>query len=379
MATLNIAFVCSNAQPIRATTHKGTEIFVRILLEYLTRSDTPMNITAFASSDSVLPVLIDSLGFPGTSIDPTILDEKKVIFELALISKAFGKQSEFDLYHIHIGDGDIVLPFAQFIQKPILITIHHLYNLPYIQRYFPLFKSLPNVYFVSASDAQKKLLPDLPYAGTIHHGIEEDDFIYNEKGGDAMLWAGRGIPTKGVDQAFEIARHTKKKLNTHVIRKKESMEWLERTIHQSRDMMMTKQVSISYDTDRSKLVHAYQQSKILLFTTIAEEVFGLVLIESMACGTPIVAYAKGAIPEVVVDGVTGFLVNPSDDDIRGNFCIKETGIEGLKKAVERIYAMSERDYAFMRRACRTHVENHFTASRMAQEYEKLYKKIVGKK
>lgn len=379
MNTISVAFVCSNAQPIRATTHKGTEIFVHILLEYLTRSETDITITAFASSDSILPVPVVSLGFPATSIDPTIPDEKKVIFELALIARAFSMQSEYDLYHIHIGDGDLILPFAQYVKKPIIITIHHLYDLPYITRYFPLFKDFRNVYFVAASEAQKKLIPDLAYAGTIHHGIETEEFAYDKNGGDSLLWAGRGVPTKALDHAIDIARSTKKILNACVIRKKESIEWLETTVYKAHDLTLRRQLSITYDVDREKLIHEYQHSKALLFTTLAEEIFGLVLIEAMACGTPIIAYAKGAVPEVVVDGVTGFLINPSEDDIRGNFCIKETGIEGMKKAVERLYNMSTSDYAFMRKACRTHVEHHFTAKRMAEDYARLYKEIVNRK
>jgi glycosyltransferase involved in cell wall biosynthesis len=110
-----------------------------------------------------------------------------------------------------------------------------------------------------------------------------------------------------------------------------------------------------------------------------EEPFGLTLIESMACGTPVIAFARGSVPEIIEDGKTGYIVNSSEDDKRGDFVIKKTGIEGLCEAVERIYDMSEEGYRQMRKNCRAHVENNFTVERMVDQYEALYKEILAKK
>jgi glycosyltransferase involved in cell wall biosynthesis len=101
------------------------------------------------------------------------------------------------------------------------------------------------------------------------------------------------------------------------------------------------------------------------------------MIEAMACGTPIVAYARGSVPEVVVDGETGFIVNTTNEDIRGDFIIKKTGIEGLCEAVNRIYAMPRDEYMLMRRKCRMRVEEHFTSDKMASNYIDLYKKVLS--
>lgn len=98
----------------------------------------------------------------------------------------------------------------------------------------------------------------------------------------------------------------------------------------------------------------------------------------MSCGTPIIAYAKGAIPEIIDDGVTGFIVNSSDDDIRGEWIVKKTGVDGLCEAIEKIYSMPEGEYQKMRQNCRTHVEKNFTARRMVEEYLKIYKEVVSK-
>ena len=107
-----------------------------------------------------------------------------------------------------------------------------------------------------------------------------------------------------------------------------------------------------------------------------EESFGLTLIEAMSCGTPVVAYAKGAIPEVIKDGITGFIINESEADIRGDWIIKKTGIEGLKEAIEKIYALPEKEYLAMRKACREHIEKNFTLEKMTQSYIEVYKKLI---
>jgi len=102
------------------------------------------------------------------------------------------------------------------------------------------------------------------------------------------------------------------------------------------------------------------------------------MIEAMACGTPVVAYARGSVPEVIKDGETGFIVNSSEEDKRGDWIVKKTGIEGLCEAVEKIYAMPKNQYIEMRKNCRKHVENNFTVEKMVNNYEKVYREIIDK-
>jgi glycosyltransferase involved in cell wall biosynthesis len=119
--------------------------------------------------------------------------------------------------------------------------------------------------------------------------------------------------------------------------------------------------------------------KLFIFPTRWEEPFGLVLVEAMACGTLVVTFACGSVPEVIKDGETGFIVNSSEEDKRGDWIVKKTGIEGLCEAVERIYSMPEEQYRQMRRACQAHVENNFTVEKMVDEYEKIHKQILEKR
>ncbi len=370
---MKVAFICSNFVSIKKNAKKGTEIFGYILIDSLVKSGQDLDITVFASGDSKLPAKIESVDYHCSTSDKSIMQKNKhVIFELALLSKAFQMQDSFDLYHINIGDGDIALPFAPFVKKPILITLHYTQAAEYVNKYFSLFKQFNNVSFVSISNAQRNFFPDLNYAGTIYHGIETDKFIFSPLGGENIMWAGRGVPDKGLEGILEVLKKTKRKTQLFILRKEEDIEWLSQQVSDLRRLIPRDDLFIEFDKDRFGLVPYYQRSKLFLFPLQWEEPFGLTLIESLSCGTPVVAFARGSVPEIVKDGETGFLVNPSDTDIRGDWIIKKTGIDGLCEAVEKIYSMEAEKYRQIRRNCRASTENLFSADRMAKDYLKAY-------
>mgnify|MGYP001594544530 CR=1 FL=1 len=377
---MRIAIVCSNYFNIRKETANGTAIFDYSFITELVKHTKSENlaITAFASGNSKLPVKTISIdNNPSSANEELIASGKNTLYEQALLSKAFSIQDQFDLYHINIGDGDIALPFSPFVKKPILITIHHAHDADYMRKYFSLFRKAQNVFFISASNAQRKLLPDLNYMATIYHGVDHEIFSFNKEGGESIMWAGRAIPEKGVDIAVEVAQELKHDAKLFGIPRNEYQAWLQKTVLDKINKANSS-TNISFTTghDRFQLVREFQTSKVFLFPVSYEESFGLVLIESMSCGTPVIAYAKGSIPEIIKDGETGFIVDPSDGDKRGNWTIKKTGIEGLSEAVEKIYSMSTDEYSKMRQACQNHVIQHFTIERMIREYLTAYKKII---
>src|SRR3989344_8119078 len=299
---MKIAIVCSNNLSLKKDTKKGTEIIVHTFISNLAKyqKDNDLQITAFASGDSDLPVKIESIGYhPSANNEHIVKAGKHIIFELALLSKAFSLQESFDLYHINIGDGDIALPFAPFVKKPILITLHYTQEAEYIDKYFSLFRRLNNVSFVSISKAQRKFFPDLNYAGTIYHGIETEKFKLDQKGGESMMWAGRGVPDKGLETILEVLKETKRKVKLFPLKRAEHLEWLNKRLTELKDLMPSQDIFIEFDKDRFELVNHYQSSKLFLFPIQWEEPFGLVLIESMACGTPVVAFARGSVPEII--------------------------------------------------------------------------------
>lgn len=375
---MRIAIVCSNFTSISKGAKKGTEIFDYILINNLAKEDKNLDITAFASGDSILPIKTESIDFhPSVSDKSIIQKDKHIIFELALLSKAFSMQDNFDLYHINIGDGDIVLPFARFVDKPVLITLHYTQDTGYVNKYFSLFSNLNNVSFISVSNAQRNFFPFLNYAGTIYHGIETEAFEFDPKGGESIMWAGRGVPDKGLNEVLQVLKRIRKKARIFPLKKEEHIEWLKEQVADLKTSIADDNLLIEFDKDRLDLITHYKSSKLFLFPISWEEPFGLVLIESLSCGTPIVAFARGSIPEIIKDGKTGFIVNPSETDIRGDWTTKKTGIDGLCEAIEKIYSMSEEKYQEMRSNCRNLVEKSFSAKQMAQEYLKVYRKIVA--
>lgn len=375
---MKVAIICSNLFNIDKTNKTGTGVFSDVLINSLAKTkDKNCSITVFASGESSLPIKIESVDIYPSSHDPKIIKNgKHIMFELALISKAFVNQDKFDVFHVNIGDGDLILPFAAFVKKPILITLHNIYNEDYTRKYFSLFKNNKNVFFISVSNYQRKLLPKLNYIETIYHGVDTDEFKFNLNGGDSIMWAGRLIPSKGPDAVIRLAKKLKYKTKLFGVVKNEFEDWFKQNIKKSvpagKNMSA---ISLHLNYERYRLIKQFQTSRLFLSPILCEESFGLVFIESMSCGTPIVSFARGATTEIIQDGKTGFLVNPSNDDIRGNWIVKKTGFAGLCEAVEKIYSMQDNEYKKMRQACREQVEQNFSIETMTEKYLNVYKKI----
>ncbi len=380
---MNVAILNSNFVKINQYTKKGSEIFDYILITNLAKlaRKNGLKLTAFASGNSRLPVKTESINYYSSLEDKNIGVEYHKIFEMSLISKAFSMQNKFDIYHANLGNGEMILPFARFVKKPIVVTMHGSIDECFSKKFFSQFKDLKNVFFVSISNSQRRSMPDLNYIRTIYHGIDIDNsFKFNEKGDGYILWTGRAIPDKGLDIVLSVIKKTRKKAKIFPIIKEEYLIWLHREILKKRNLInQVVKIGIDFDVNRKELVTHYQNSKLFLFPVQTEEPFGFVLIESLACGTPVVAFARGSVPEVIKDGETGFIVNPSDTEIRGNWIIKKTGLDGLCEAVERIYSMPLAEYQKMRVACRQHAEKNFSVERMVNEYIDVYKEILSGK
>src|SRR3989338_9134674 len=143
---MKIGIICTNLFNIDEKNKTGSGIFNHILINYLSKLKTKNHrIVVFASGKSKLPLKVESIDLDPSSDNKKIIDHNKhVMFELALISKAFRMQDKFDVYHVNIGDGDLVMPFADFVKKPILITLHNIINEEFTRKYFSLFKDRKN-------------------------------------------------------------------------------------------------------------------------------------------------------------------------------------------------------------------------------------------
>jgi len=187
---------------------------------------------------------------------------------------------------------------------------------------------------------------------------------------------GRINYTKGVDLGIEAAEKTKHKLVLASYLDHGDIPYYKTEIESH---FANKIVSNIGEMKNKKTKSKFLgNAKLFLFPIRWDEPFGIVMIEAMATGTPVIAYALGSVPEVIKDGQTGFIVNASSDDIRGNWIVKKTGVQGLCEAVERIYSLPQDKYLEMRKACRSHVEKHFTVDTMVDKYIKVFEEVISK-
>lgn len=260
---------------------------------------------------------------------------------------------------------------------PIVATIHNpadSYSVPMVDALC----EYKNIHFVAISDRQKKLY-GLKNAFTVYHGIDTSLWTYTSNIGNQLLSVGRIMPQKGHEDAVSVAQ--KLKLPLRIVGKiyydrADRKEYYERKIRPHVDGTM---IHIDGIVQHGNMNKVYGKGLALLFPVKWEEPFGLVMLEAMACGTPVVAYARGSVPEVVEDGVTGYIVNPSEtgSQNKGNFIIKKSGLEGLVEAVERLCVMPKAEYLKMRENCRKRVVENFSIDKMVKSYIGVYRKILG--
>ncbi len=274
--------------------------------------------------------------------------------------------------------------FNTFLFEKPVITIGHFsidLNLEYYSKNFQI---PSNLFFIFPSKSQYEKSDFIPETQKkyIPHGIPLANFDLNQKGGNEIIWLSRihRFTNKGLIEAIKVASLIRRKLTAYGYLELSSVDYFNKKI---KPLLNSQFIELnlhkpSHNLSKEQKKEILKNGKLFLFPIQWEEPFGLVMIESMACGTPVIAFARGSVPEVIKDGETGFIVNPSDDDIRGNWIIKKTGIDGLCEAVERIYSMPEKEYQEMRYNCRKHVEKHFTVERMVDDYIKVYQEVIKK-
>lgn len=225
--------------------------------------------------------------------------------------------------------------------------------------------------YVSISDAQRRPMPEMNFIGTAYHGINIPEYSYSSQQGEHLYFVGRLVPEKGLHTAMTVAEGHRLVVATNVPKNGERNEYYDTQIAHR---IGTGGVQMVGAISREKNLEYMRGAKALLFPIEWEEPFGMVMIEAMACGTPVIAYNRGSVAEVIQDNVTGFIVDPDDADRpgRGTWTVKKTGAAGLIEAIQRIGGIS-------REACRRYVESRFTRERMVQDYERVYTQLSARK
>jgi glycosyltransferase involved in cell wall biosynthesis len=298
-----------------------------------------IDVTLFATCDSITSATLSAVVPAPYSEDPAI-DAK--VWEFRHLAHLFERAGAFDLIH---NQADFPAhAFSHLVATPMVTTIHGFSS----DRIMPMYKPYEDrVNYVAISDADRA--PGLRYAATIHHGIVLDDFPFDPVGSDDLLFFGRLHPDKGALKAIDVAAATGRRLAMAGI--VQDQGYADRVLARVDGQRIVFHGPVGGEIRTRMLGGAAGLLHLIGF----DEPFGLSVVEAMACGTPVIAYNRGSMPELIADGVTGFLVDTVDQAIA---------------AVDRLGEID-------RRQCRAAVAARFSVERMADAYIALYRKILG--
>lgn len=353
---LKIAQVAPLWENIPPHSYGGTERVVHSLTEELVRASHEVTLFACGTSQtsahliSVYPRPLVSDNIPWTN----------VMYPLLHLTEVFDHADDFDIIHIHLNKASdyFALPLAKPLINKVVFTLHFPY--PKSQgredRHLVMQK-YKNLNYVSISNAQRRGGENLHWVGTVYNGIDLAPYTLHTNPKDYVFWLGKFNPDKGVREAILAAKEAGMKI---ILGGK--IDQLEADDHQYYEQQVKplidgKQIVYVGELNDKQKNEYFGGAQAFLNPIQWNEPFGLTMVEAMACGTPVIAYAQGAAPELIIDGETGFLVND---------------VAGLVKRLKNLDSLD-------RRRCRQHVEERFTAATMAAGYLDCYKKLLGKR
>ena len=343
---MRIAQIAPLFEAVPPKFYGGTERVVHWLTEGLV--EMGHDVTLFASGDSQTSAKLDAVWPQALRLNPVI--DWNATYAM-LIEHVARRAHEFDALHFHID----YWPNSVFTRLgiPFVTTMHGRLDLPLFVQTFNYFKDVPQV---SISNNQRTPVPNLNWAGTVYHGMPKDLLTPLADGGkgDYFAFLGRISPEKRVDRAIEIAGATNTTLKIAAKIDRADQDYFDRDIAH-----LFKQAHVDYigEINDTQKVGFLGNAKALLVPIDWEEPFGLVMIEAMACGTPVIAFRRGSVPEVIDDGVTGFIV------------------DNMEQAIAAAGKVGQLDRQKFRARC----EERFTNHRMAQDYVNIYQKLIDAK
>jgi glycosyltransferase involved in cell wall biosynthesis len=316
----------------------GTERVISYLTEELVRLGH--DVTLFASGDSITAAQLESTIAQSLRYDFKSMDW--LIYHTIQLDKVLAMAHVFDVIHFHTDY--LHFPLTRALNVPHLTTVHGRLDLPEL---VPLYKHFNDIPLVSISNNQRTPLPHVNWRGTVYHGLPSDLYPFQAEAEDYFVFIGRISPEKRVDRAIEIALQCEMPL--YIAAKIDRVDelYFNECIKPLFNHPLVKFIGEIGEQDKRGLLG---RARALLFPIDWPEPFGLVLIESFACGTPVIAYSHGSVPEIMEEGITGFVVNNQEQAIRA---ARDIGLIDRKR-------------------CREVFERRFTATHMAENYLKIY-------
>jgi glycosyltransferase involved in cell wall biosynthesis len=341
---MRIAQVAPLYESVPPKYYGGTERVVSYLTEELVHQGH--EVTLFASGDSVTKANLVAACRRSLRLNRHCVDQ--LSHQILMLEHVFQRAAEFDIIHFHVD----YLHFPLSRRQPIthVTTLHGRLDIPDLSPLYQEFRDMP---VISISNVQREPLPWANWQATVYHGIPADMYRFREEPGTYLAFLGRISPEKRVDRAIEIAKRVQIPLKIAAKVDPVDRRYFKREIEPLLGDPLVEHVGEIGDGEKNEFLgNAYA----LLLPIDWPEPFGLVIIEAMACGTPAIAYREGAVPEVMEEGLTGFIVESLEDAV---------------KAVQRVPELS-------RRRCREVFEERFTAARMARDYVRIYERLINR-
>ncbi|MGE0226187.1 MAG: glycosyltransferase family 4 protein [Acetobacteraceae bacterium] len=338
---MRIAQIAPLTESVPPRLYGGTERVVSFLTEELVAMGH--EVTLFASGDSRTSANLEACWPSALRFDESLRDA--IAPHMLMIEEVRRRAGDFDVLHCHLD----YWPFSVLSRQstPFLTTLHGRLDL---DEHGAMYNRFPEVPLVSISDAQRRPLPRVNFIDTVHHGLPVDLLTPRDMKRDYLAFLGRITPDKGPDRAIRIARETGIPLKIAAKVDRVDQEYYNTVIRQMIDGVHVEMIGEIADHEKSEFLSG---AHALLLPIDWPEPFGLVMIEAMACGTPVIASRYGSVPEIIDDGLTGFIVDSHEEAVA---------------AVGRVDRLSSS-------AIRARFEQRFTARRMAEDYVALYNHI----
>jgi glycosyltransferase involved in cell wall biosynthesis len=338
---MRIAQVSPLFESVPPRLYGGTERVVHFLTESLI--DLGQEVTLFASGDSTTRARLIPCAGHALRLDDQCREQ--LAPHVAMIEEVIRRRREFDLIHFHLDY--LGFPVASRCGVPHVTTQHGRMDIPELAALFRLFPDEPQI---SISDAQRAPLPSANWLATVYHGLPAGLYRLQPAPGNYLAFLGRIAPEKRVDRAIEIARRLDLPLKIAAKVAKPDRDYFDQQIRPLLDDPRVEFLGEIGERDKQEFLG---NAAALLFPVDWPEPFGLVMIEAMACGTPVVAFRRGSVPEVMSDGESGFVV------------------DSVEEAVEAV----PRALAIPRARCRAYFESRFLSERMASDYLGVYEAL----
>jgi glycosyltransferase involved in cell wall biosynthesis len=339
---MKIAQIAPLVESVPPTLYGGTERVVSWLTEELVAMGH--EVTLFASGDSVTKAVLEPIVPRSLRLDGI---HDSLPYNIIMLDRAAVRMREFDVLHFHIDF--FHYPMFRGMARKTLTTLHGRQDMPGMR---DLYRAFPHMPLVSISNHQRLPVPPVNWMGTVYHGLPETLLQEGSGAGGYLAFLGRICPDKGPLEAIEIARRAGLRLKMAAKIDPADREYYDLQVRPVLDK--SPHVDFIGEIDDTRKAEFLGNARALLFPICWPEPFGLVMIEAMACGTPVIAFNSGSVPEILEDGLTGFVVNDVD------------GAVAATAKIDRLF----------RPTIRSRFEERFSAGAMAREYVNIYEQLA---